>query len=503
MRRSRNVQAVAVAAATLLVWGCSSKGTVNPENSPTLQAASPVSLVGTEGGVLKTAPAVVVRDSRGNPLTGVSIQWRVQAGGGTVVDAATQTDGQGQASALWKLPDQQGTYAVVASLASGSDSVVFDAVAGPDTVPPALLGLERADSAVSVGDSAVTTRFTVLGADSGSGLYWTIVRLNSPGGGASTMCSITAAATDSTTDDTVPCDLTIPAHAAAGEWRISTLTLQDRIRNETQLSGDSLAALGYPVTVQVSSMAPDTTPPKLVALSFQPDSVDLDSTSATVTFTAQLADSVSGVAQAQLAVDAPAQTGSVECLQMSLKAGDTHDGTWSCPVTFPKDGRPGTWTLARFTAWDAAGNWKSWLTPDLEGAGFPTGITVTNADADTVPPVLDSLDVTPDSVQLSGSDVDIEVSIGASDAGVGVDHVDVSIRAPGATNATGCGMDAPTEGTVAKGVYRCTLTIPAAGVAGAWAIDDVSIVDAAGNSLDLSTQDLVDAGFNPYVQVTR
>ncbi len=500
------VRTVVLTAVMILMAGCGSKDAVDPGANPTLEPASPVSLHGTAGGFLKTAPAVVVHDSRGSALPGVSIRWRVGTGGGQLVDAVTHTDSDGRASALWLLPGNPGTYGAVAQLASASDSVVFEAVAGPDTVPPALVRLERRDSAVSVGNSPVVARFTVVSADSGSGVYWTLAHLVSPGGNAFTTCSTLADAADSTTEHAAVCDFTIPAYAEAGPWRISTLALQDRIANETQLSGDSLASLGYPVTVQVSSSTPDTTPPELTALSFAPDSVAVDSSDVPVLFTAHLTDSLSGVARAQFATDAPAQNGLgfVECLEMKLKPGDdAHDGTWRCAVTFAQGSRPGTWKVVRFTAWDVAGNSKSWMTTDLEAAGFPTEITVTNADADTVPPVLRSFVVTPDSVQLSGSNVDVQVSIGAADAGAGIAQVSAGIRAPGSSTASGTSTDTPTQGTAADGVYTVTVTIPAAGVAGAWAIDEIYIVDAVGNTLNLSTQDLVDAGFDPYVQVTR
>ncbi len=499
--KSRRVWPVAAAAATILACGCTSKEAVSPEQNPTIEALSAVSLQGTVDGVL--TPSVVVRDSHGNPVSGLPIQWRVETGGGSVVDSVTQSDDQGRASATWLLPAHQGTYTAVARV-DPIDSLSFYAVVAPDSVPPVLLGLERRDSAVQVGDTAVHVRFTVMAADSGSGVYWTVVRLSPPGGSGGAMCSNLSADTAHSIERTVPCDLAIPAHAKPGPWHVSLLVLQDRMRNETQLTGAQLASRGYPVTVQVSSATSDLLPPRILSLSMKPDSVALDTADATVVFSARLVDDgVSGVKQAQLAVDALNPDLFVECLNMSLVSGSVQDGIWSCPVTFPKGGRPGTWNVARFTAWDATGNSKTWMTSNLQQAGLHTGITVTDAHADTVPPVLLSLSVQPDSVHLVDAAATVEVSIGAADDGLGIAYVEALIGGPSDNGSVGKRMTVPAEGNVANGVYRCTLTIPAAGVAGTWALEHVILADSAGNTRDLSPQDLVDAGFDPYVKVTR
>ncbi len=504
MPKPRTLRAVAPLLAAMLLAGCNSTGTVQlPDSGIILEAASPQSLRGTAGGPLKTPPVVVARDERGQALRGVPVSWRVAAGGGALADSVTVTDAAGQAAALWTLPSTPGTYSAVAALSMDGSGVQFDATAGLDTVPPRLVGLVFPVDSVEVGAEAVPLRLTVVAADSGSGLYWTVLDLRSPSGGQTTSCTVLAGASDTTAERSVSCSLEIPAHAEPGAWQVDFVTLQDRIRNEAQLPTAALAGAGFPTTMVVSALEPDTAPPTLLTLSFEPDSVAVDSADATVVFTAQLFDSIAGVQKAQLAVDAPAGTGFVECLDMDRVDGDSRHGTWQCPVTIPQGAHPGTWTVARFTAWDEAGNWKNWLHDELVAGGVPTEITVTNADADTVPPVLLGVAVQPDSVHLAGGDVPVVVSLSVADDGMGVQYAEVSLRAPGANSASGCRMESPSEGTTANGVYRCTLTIPAAGVAGEWALDYLTVVDGAGNHLDLDTQGLVDAGFDPYVEVTR
>lgn len=494
----------AVTAVGILLLACDGDPADPPPDpggpSVTLEAVSPLELTGTAGGPLKTPPAVVARDEEGRAVAGLEVRWSVDTGGGEVTDTFTTTDGAGEASTIWMLPPTVGTYATQAS-AEGVDPVTFDATAGPDTVPPTLTGLMFGADTVEVGYDAVELPVRVTAVDSGSGVYWTVVRLRGPSTSQTASCSVLAEARDTATERVTDCTLAIPAHAEAGPWTVDALVLQDRIRNETQTTGEELANAGLSAGVEVASAAPDTVPPMLLALSFEPDTVTVDSGPATVLFTAELVDSLSGVRAAQLAVDAP-QSGFVECLEMDRVEGTAARGTWSCPVTIQQGAQPGTWTLVRFTAWDRADNWKSTFTAELRTAGFPTQLTVLNSDPDTAAPALVGLSLQPDSVQLSGSAVPVEIGLAVTDDR-GVAQVEASLRAPGASSASGCAATTPAEGTATDGVFRCSVDIPAAGVAGEWTVDNVSVIDGAGNRIDLSTQQLLDAGLDPVVTVIR
>lgn len=74
-------------------------------------------------------------------------------------------------------------------------------------------------------------------------------------------------------------------------------------------------------------------------------------------------------------------------------------------------------------------------------------------------------------------------------------------RAPGPSPARP--LTVAEGGTPTGAVFRCTIEIPADGVAGEWAVDYVRVEDEVGNGIELRTQHLVDAGLDPCVTVTR
>lgn len=85
-----------------------------------------VALVGTAVG---PAPTVVVLDDFGNPVAGVTVQFSVTAGGGSVAGATVVTDSSGSASVgSWTLGPAPGTNLLSAVLPGGA-TVVFTAQA--------------------------------------------------------------------------------------------------------------------------------------------------------------------------------------------------------------------------------------------------------------------------------------------------------------------------------------------------------------------------------------
>lgn len=80
------------------------------------------------GGTVEAAPAVVVRDGRGDPLSGVLVGFSVTRGGGTVAVSSTRTDAEGMASAgAWTLGNE-GVNEVTAT-AANLEPVRFTATA--------------------------------------------------------------------------------------------------------------------------------------------------------------------------------------------------------------------------------------------------------------------------------------------------------------------------------------------------------------------------------------
>jgi hypothetical protein len=94
-----------------------------------------------------------VTDVYGNPTAGVPVVWSVVSGGGTLEQAATQTDASGLASALLQLGGAPGTNTVRAIVGPPPLQVDFSATGT----------LGTADSIVAIsGDSATALPNTTL-----------------------------------------------------------------------------------------------------------------------------------------------------------------------------------------------------------------------------------------------------------------------------------------------------------------------------------------------------
>lgn len=93
---------------------------------------------GPAGSPLGSSLVVQVVDDADNPVSGVTVSWKVESGGGSVSPASATTGGDGRASTAWTLGSGTGTQRVQAS-APGAGSVRFEATSTAGA--PAVLGL--------------------------------------------------------------------------------------------------------------------------------------------------------------------------------------------------------------------------------------------------------------------------------------------------------------------------------------------------------------------------
>ena len=109
--------------AAAVVTACSSESVTAPAKVHSITPVSGVSAwVGTVGTALPAPVRVQVLDQAGSPMAGVSVQFHVVAGGGSVDAASALTGADGRASVVWTL----GT-------AAGADSLLVNTVEGVST----------------------------------------------------------------------------------------------------------------------------------------------------------------------------------------------------------------------------------------------------------------------------------------------------------------------------------------------------------------------------------
>jgi adhesin/invasin len=79
---------------------------------------------GTIGQPLPQPISVQVTDQSGNPVANVIVTWTVLTGGGSVAQATSTTDGNGNASVIWTLGTTPGDNTLRASIATGASVTI-------------------------------------------------------------------------------------------------------------------------------------------------------------------------------------------------------------------------------------------------------------------------------------------------------------------------------------------------------------------------------------------
>ena len=134
------VIACSTAAAALTLAGCGG-GETPTGNGTGVGPATSITLVSGDaqsGGRTTTlgSPLVVkVSDAQGDGVSGVTVNWEVTSGAGTLSAASTTTDAGGQASVAYDLGHLPGANTVIASSSGLSGSPVTFAAVGVDMGP--------------------------------------------------------------------------------------------------------------------------------------------------------------------------------------------------------------------------------------------------------------------------------------------------------------------------------------------------------------------------------
>ena len=305
-----------------------------------------------------------------------------------ITDSVTVTFPRFSNSGMWTvvgvfLADSAGNTAILDSfgLAQAGFPTTLQITSTSDTTPPTLTAFSLSPASINTTSAAAstTTNFTVT--DDLAGANNLMLVLTSPSGNATRSASATLTPALSVTGSA---SISFPQFSEAGTWTVSSVYISDAAGNTTILDNGGLAAAGFANTLTVTS-ASDTTAPNLTALSFTPTTINVTSAPATVTFTFQATDDLSGVTSFQTNFVSPSGA-FVQAASSSFAA--TMSASGSAPTTFAKGSESGTWLVQSVLLTDAAGNTHQYATSDLAGLGFPTQLTVTNNTGDTTPPVV-------------------------------------------------------------------------------------------------------------------
>jgi uncharacterized protein YjdB len=246
----------------------------------------------------------------------------------------------------------------------------------------------------------------------------------------------------------------------------------------------------------------DGSAPVLVGLTFIPSqTVDVSTGAKTITLSAHITDA-GGSGTAQFAVNATAPNGVFfNCVATAPASGTTSDGTWNCPIDIPAGADPGTWKLFILVS-DVGLSPRTYGEAELAAAGLPTGFTVVSPTPDQAPPTIQSLSLSPTSVDVSSGAKTITVTAQLSDDVSGIAQFDFVGTSPSGNKTVACSDVTPAGQTKLSGTWSCTFTVPADAEAGTWTI----YVRATDRTLKFSFLPRADgfpAGFPTSFVVTR
>jgi hypothetical protein len=427
----------------------------------------------------------VVRGAAGGIARGAPITW---TSSDTTVVAV---DSNGVVTGL-----SLGDATITATSGARVDAVTVS-VSTSDTQGPSLLDFRLSLDSVDLSTGADSVVVELALADGGVGVEMiSVFLLNGSSGG-----SCTPSLSDGNIQrGTWLCSITLAPFVDNGRFN-ALVVVTDQLNNQSGYDADSLAARGFDSGVEVTGSTPDGTGPQLTAFAFSPDSVNVDTASATINFSVTATDAGTGVIGVSFSLNSPTETRSRTCVA-TRTGGTAASGTWTCSVELAEDIEGGTWSVSGMRLQDLAGNINELPEPELRLLGFPTEVEVVSPNADVTAPTFDAFAVTPDSVDIAAGPATVTFSITASDAGSGVTGTVTYLSSPSGSLILFCSGELQ-SGTAASGTWTCSVTIPQFAETGEWRILSASAGDGPGNGVALTTAELETAGFPFKVVVTN
>ena len=142
--KASSASGASASAVITVIAGLPASATKNAGDNQTAQVGTPLAI----------APSVTVKDSVGNALSGVPVNFAVASGGGTIAGGAATTNASGVAiSGMWTL-GTTGTNTLAAAV-NGLPAVIFTATATP--VPLGALTISAGNNQTATVGSAVST----------------------------------------------------------------------------------------------------------------------------------------------------------------------------------------------------------------------------------------------------------------------------------------------------------------------------------------------------------
>lgn len=176
----------------------------------------------------------------------------------------------------------------------------------------------------------------------------------------------------------------MPRHSEPGVWKISQITVRDRVRNTRRYLPMDLAAFGNSINFPVTSPDPDMTVPSLTGLRYTPAFVNTSTGPQAIQVEMDVMDSPAGVdlsmdtccvwyASFTFTSPSGAQFASISPFSnaMTLVSGTNTNGTWRGTLNLPQFSEEGDWQLSYLYLKDFPRNRIFHTRQSVEALGLP------------------------------------------------------------------------------------------------------------------------------------
>jgi hypothetical protein len=274
-------------------------------------------------------------------------------------------------------------------------------------------------------------------------------------------------------------------------------SLYDNANNLQTYFTDSFTDANIPNSIQVTGVS-DVTPPSIVDLSFNPETIDVSNGSQMVTVSLNVTDNLSGVDWANIEFVGP--SGQFNGKAFSIVSGDVNNRVYECTLNFSQYSKAGNWYVNFIRVSDVAGNVREYDANSLANVCLPNSIQVTGTLNGDVAPSLVDLSFNPEAIVLGGSPQNVTVALHAVDDLSGFEWGNIILKSPSGQITTK--TFSIISGDTLDGTYVCTFEFSKYSEVGIWYVDFVRMSDNAGNYREYNADSLASAGLPNSIQVT-
>ena len=227
-------------------------------------------------------------------------------------------------------------------------------------------------------------------------------------------------------------------------------------------------------------IAQDTQAPVMTSFSFSPSGVNVSTSPANLTFSANITDNLSGVETVIVTIQLP--NGTLLTQNAALNSGDSLNGSWLVVFVIPQISLAGTGNLIQMILFDQSNNPKFYSSANFPALGTPTFTVINTNPSDNVAPALVSFAIAPIPVDVSASSKIITVTARLTDNLSGVRTVSANIELPNGSTINSLGT-LPLPLTALDGMWELEFTIPKFTLPGTANITSLNAVDTSGNQI--------------------